>query len=102
MKMISLKNRRIVLDQILFYKILNGHLNTSLKTGFNTITRIHNTRFAPIYYWGNTSTNIDHFSVRIRLQRQHNESFRHSNILNQSLNKFKTYIMDNLPAEIWN
>lgn len=102
MNIISLKSRRIILDQLLFYKILNGLLNTSLKQAFNTNRHIHNTRFAPTFYWGRTSTNIDHFSVKVRLQRQHNELFSHSNIFNHSLNRFKAYIIDNLPAETWN
>lgn len=46
MNMISLKNRRIVLDQILFYKILNGLVYTSLQNEFIHHATVHITRFA--------------------------------------------------------
>lgn len=102
MNMISLKKRRIILDQILFYKIQNGLLKTSLQSHFIAHTPVYNTRFAPIFYCGNTATNIEFFSVRARIQRQHNEIFDRSNTFSQPLDSFKRSLMLKLPADNWN
>lgn len=100
MNMISLRNRRIVIDQILFFKIVNGITNTSFNHHFATHIPIHNTRFAPSFYWRNSTTNIKFFSIRDRLQRQHNELFRLPLVLNQPFSSLKRILLHSLPAGV--
>lgn len=65
-------------------------------------TPIYTTRFAPTFYWHNSSTNIEFYSVKSRLQRQYNTFFRHLDMWTLSIGQIKTRIMNCLPAECWN
>ena len=80
---------------------MNVNALSSLKNNLSINTPRIETRFTPVFYWNNASSNIELNSVSTRLQRQHNEYFRSVELTNLSLNKFKTMIMNRLPNENW-
>lgn len=101
MNLISLKNRRIILDEILLFKIMNNNALESLKNKITLHTTRIFTRFTPTFYWSNVTSNIEFNSVTTRLQRQHNELFRGITFTEQSLGEFKNKIIRKLPSENW-
>lgn len=99
MNLTSLKNRRLIMDELLLYKIMNVN---ALKTLRNKITinvpRIL-TRFAPTFYWNNASSNIEFNAITTRLQRQHNTYFINTPLAGLSISQFKNQILRKLPLE---
>lgn len=101
MNMLSLKSRRVVLDELLLYKIMNLNALESLRNKITINTPIRITRYTPTFYWNNVTTNIEFNSVTTRLQRQHNDHFRSIQLTGLSISNFKNKIIQNLPLENW-
>lgn len=92
LEMNSLENRRLMLDEIVLYKINAGSLVTPLKDtlSYYNINRV--TRQNQTFYLPPVTTNIEFFAPMLRLQRQHNDSFNNVQLDDPSLNAFKRYI----------
>lgn len=88
----SLENRRLMMDEIILFKINNDLLVTYLKDSIsyyriNRVTRLNQTFYLPP-----VTTNIEFFAPMLRLQRQHNDSFSNVQLNEPSLNAFKRYV----------
>lgn len=91
-----------MLDEMLLFKIMNVNALNLLRQNLTlNVPRIQ-TRFTPIFYWNTAISNIEFNSVTTRIQRQHNEYFRHIELTGQSINVFKNRILKSLPLETWN
>lgn len=101
LNMTSLFYRRLYFDELLLYKIISGKLNTNLIHSFNIHVPTRFTRFAPVFYVPSVSSNIEFFSLALRLKRQHNEYFTHIDLLENSLARTKQSIRSALPAGLW-
>lgn len=99
--MTALFYRRLYFDELLLYKIITGKLNTNLIHSFNIHVPTRVTRFAPIFYVPSVSSNIEFFSLALRLKRQHNEYFSHIDLLDNSLPHTKFLIRSALPSGLW-
>lgn len=94
LNMISLFNRRLMTDELLLFKILNGLAKTTLANSINTYMPIRQTRFTPIFYIPTSHTNIEYYSVALRIQRQHIEYFSDINLFNISIAQFKKSVLN--------
>lgn len=94
------KNKRIMLNEILLYNMTNVPVVTTFKNELDAFLPVYNTRYAPIFYWSNSCTNIELNATKTRLQRQHNEIFGTLQRSNPSISNYKAKI--NLPAKNWN
>lgn len=101
MGIISLKNRRIMTDEMWLYKIHNNYTKTKLKNEIILNIPRYNTRFTPFFYWDNSSTNLELNSILRRIQRSHNDHFRNLSLNEPSINKYKKQILKYLPNENW-
>lgn len=101
LNMTALFYRRLYFDELLLYKIITGKLNTNLIDSFNIHIPTRVTRFAPIFYVPSVSSNIEFFSLALRLKRQHNEYFSHIDLLDNSLAHTKSLIKSSLPSGLW-
>lgn len=97
----SLFTRRLYFDELLLYKITSGKLKTNLNESFNLNVPTRATRYAPIFYLESVSSNIEYFSLVLRLKRQHNDYFANIDLLENSLTRIKKSIKDSLPDELW-
>lgn len=92
LEMNSLENRRLMMDEIILFKINNDLLVTHLKDSIsyyriNRVTRLNQTFYLPP-----VTTNIEFFAPMLRLQRQHNDSFSNVQLNEPNLNAFKRYV----------
>lgn len=101
LEMTSLFYRRLYFDEMLLYKIISKNLNTNLTASFNVHIPNRVTRFAPIFYVPSVSSNIEFFSLTLRLKRQHNDYFGNINLLENSLSRVKLSIKSALPRGLW-
>lgn len=92
LKMMTLSNRRLLADEMLLYKIVNRRLRTTLENDINVHIPTRQTRFTPTFYLPHTSTNIEFYSVSLRIQRQHNEIFGSINLFENTISRFKKNI----------
>lgn len=99
--MTALFYRRLYFDELLLYKIVSNKLNTNLSQSFNIHIPTRITRFAPIFYVPSVSSNIQFFSLVLRLKRQHNEYFTHIDLMDASLASAKQSIKSALPPGLW-
>lgn len=101
LNMTALFYRRLYFDELLLYKIISNKLITNLNSDFNFHIPNRVTRFAPIFYVPSVSTNIEFFSLTLRLKRQHNDYFKDVDLLENSLAKTKNTIRSSLPEGLW-
>lgn len=101
MGMTALFYGRLYFDELLLYKIISNKLITNLTQSFNIHIPIRVTRFAPVFYVPSVSSNIQFFSLSLRLKRQHNEYFTHIDLLDVSLARAKQSIKSALPHGLW-
>lgn len=101
LEMSSLFSRRLYFDELLLYKIISGKLKTNLNQSFALNVPMRATRFAPIFYVPTVTSNIEFFSLALRLKRQHNDYFANIDLLNNSLSYTKRAIKNSLPDELW-
>lgn len=99
--MTSLFYRRLYFDEMLLYKIITNKLITNLINSFNIHVPTRVTRFAPVFYVPSVSSNIEFFSLTLRLKRQHNEYFTRIDLLDNSLARTKQSIRAALPVGLW-
>lgn len=99
--MTALFYRRLYFDEMLLYKIITNKLNTNLAQSLEIHVPIRVTRFAPIFYVPSVLSNIEFFSLALRLKRQHNEYFSNIDLLENSLAKTKNAIRSALPDGLW-
>lgn len=97
----SLFTRRLYFDEMLLYKVVSGKLNTNLIQSFNINVPLRTTRFAPIFYIPSVASNIEYFSLALRLKRQHNDHFSNVDLFDNSLPRTKNIIIQALPTELW-
>lgn len=101
LNMQSLYTRRLYFDETLLYKIVVKKLNTTLNHSFNINIPLRVTRFAPIFYVPSVSTNIQYFSLALRLKRQHNDHFSMVDLQDNHLKRTLASIKESLPNELW-
>ncbi len=97
LKMHSLESRRIEMDEILLYKIINGNIDSTLRSHihFNNPQRF--TRNQSIFYLPNLTTNYTSNSPMYRLQSAHDKYFSSLNLHETSISKFKRQVKDHFP-----
>lgn len=101
LSMTALFYRRLYFDEVLLYKIISNRLNTNLVESFNIHIPNRVTRFAPVFYVPSVSSNIQFFSLVLRLKRQHNEYFSHIDLHDISFTRAKHAIKSALPDGLW-
>lgn len=92
LEMNSLENRRLMLDEIVLYKIQNGALITPLRNSLNYYNINRVTRQRQTFYLPAVTSNIEFFAPILRLQRQHNDSFNNVQLDEPNLIAFKRYV----------
>lgn len=91
LELLSLFDRRMLTDELTFFKIYNKKIHTSL---FENITHYNaniNLRRRNLFYLPFVTTNIEYHSAINRMQRRHDEVFQNIELLNVSLDSFKRY-----------
>lgn len=97
----SLFTRRLYFDELFLYKVVSGKLNTNLNQSFNINVPVRTTRYAPIFYIPSVASNIEYFSLALRLKRQHNDYFSNIDLFDNSLSRTRITIHRALPNELW-
>lgn len=97
----SLFTRRLYFDELFLYKVVSGKLNTNLNQSLNIHVPVRTTRFAPIFYIPSVASNIEYFSLALRLKRQHNDYFANIDLFDNSLSRTRITIHRALPNELW-
>lgn len=92
LEMNMLENRRLMLDELVLYKIQNGIIKTSLRESLTRYNINRITRQNITFYLPAVTSNIEFFSPMLRLQRQHNDSFSNVQLDEPNLNAFKKYV----------
>lgn len=101
LNMLSLFTRRLYFDELLLYKIISNKLETNLIRAFNVYVPTRSTRFAPVFYLPSVASNIEYFSLTLRLKRHHNEYFTNIDLNDYSFSRTKKLILNSLPTELW-
>lgn len=101
LNMHSLANRRLFSDELLLYKIISGRSNTNLSSELTPYTPARLTRNAPYFYLRAVNTNVEMFSLVLRLKTQHNDYFNDIDLNNRSISAVKRAITYSLPSEEW-
>lgn len=99
--MISLRNRRLYFDELFLYKIITERVSVNLPNQFNFHVPFRITRYTPTFYLPSVATNVEFYSIILRLKRQHNESFSNIDLICNSISRTKRLIIDSMPPEIW-
>lgn len=94
LKMISLADRRTMLEEITLYKLINNNLSTTLVDKLIRHEPSRRTRHTPTFYIPSCSTNIEHNAPIYRMQRNHNDIFSDVDIFNVNLQALKTHMLD--------
>lgn len=102
MNLSSLYNRRLQTDEILLYKVVNGMINTNLAQSLKFRIPQRPTRTNATFYLPFVTSNLEYYSLSLRLQRQNNEHFISLDLINVSMGRAKEQIKRLLPAERWN
>ena len=84
LKMQKLSVRRIGIDELYLFKIINGHVTSDLLDKFEFATNPFNLRTIPTFRLPAHSTNIRFKCPSFRLQHSHNQSFSQVNIVSHS------------------
>jgi len=94
LKLRSLETRRLENDEIMLYKLIHNHVDSTLgqKISFYQPTRF--TRQDSIFYLPNMVTNYQENSPLYRVQRNHDLFFRNLNIIGSNLLSFKKLVKD--------
>lgn len=92
LEMMSLYDRRIATDELVFYKLINRKLDTSISDRITNRNIYVHLRRANQFYPPFASTNIEYHSALNRMQRKHDELFTGIDIHENSLNSFKGYV----------
>lgn len=102
MKMTSLYNRRLQGDEILLHKIVNNKILTNIAQSLNFHIPSRTTRTNATFYLPFVTSNMEYYSLSLRLQRQHNDHFISLDLIHMSIGKVKKLIGRLLPGERWN
>lgn len=101
LNMVSLYHRRLFIDELFLYKIVSRKIKTNLIDSVLFHVPNRPTRFTPIFYLPAVTSNIEFFSLVLRLKRQHNENFSNIDLMENSLSIIKKNIEKSLPQEMW-
>lgn len=102
MNLSSLFNRRLQNDELLLYKILHGSVITNIAQSLNFRIPQRTTRTNATFYLPFVTSNMEYYSLSLRLQRQHNDYFISIDLLNLTIGRVKEKIGKLLPSERWN
>lgn len=97
----SLANRRLLADELFLYKTISGKINTDLSSHLVPHIPSRFTRNSPFFYVRAVNTNVEMFSLILRLKTQHNEYFDSVDLNHHSLTSVKHSIVSALPHEQW-
>lgn len=100
LNMVSLYHRRLFIDELFLYKIVSQKIKTNLIGNFTVHIPNRTTRFTPVFYLPAVTSNVEFFSLVLRLKRQHNENFSNIDLLGNSLAFTKHNIIKSLPQEM--
>lgn len=96
LEMFSLENRRLLTDELVLYKIMNNHLNTSLNESITLNHPFMRTRQNVTFHLTPVTNNVQFFAPILRNQRQHNECFNEIQLNEPNFNAFKRYVSHEL------
>lgn len=94
MKLMSLANRRLLMDELFLYKLINRKIESTLIDSLNFHVPSRDTRTRNTFYIPFVSSNLEFFSLSLRLQRQHNDNFMQINLLEQSVERTRKKIIE--------
>lgn len=94
--LLSLYDRRIASDEIVFYKLCNNILSSNISNNIVRRNSYVNLRRRTQFYPPFASTNIEHHSAYNRMQRKHDELFGNIDLNTQPTNAFKRYVIHEL------
>lgn len=89
MNLSSLCNRRLQADEILLYKIINGLIKTNIHQSLTFRIPHRSTRNNETFYLPFVTSNMEYYSLSLRLQRQHNDHFITVDLLNTPIGRAK-------------
>lgn len=92
LKLRSLETRRLENDDIMLYKLINNHVDSSLcqQINFHQPSRI--TRHVSTFYLPKMATNYQENAPIYRIQRNHDFYFKNLNIIGSNLNLYKKLV----------
>lgn len=90
--MLSLETRRIQMDEMLLYNIVNGKLNTTLSSLITLNRPQRLTRNPPIFYLQAPIANYVAHAPMYRIMHHHNTIFPNINIVNPNYRVFKSTV----------
>lgn len=97
LELISLEDRRRLIDETNLYKIKNGALCLSVPHDFQ-LNSIRLTRNSRTFYLPFVTTNVEYHSPLLRMHRQHMDIFNNINLNEPNLNAFKRYALHEIEA----
>lgn len=92
LKLRSLETRRIVNDEIMLYKLIHNHLDSSLSERLSFRTPARLMRHESIFYLPKMVTNYQHNAPIYRIQRNHDYYFQSLNIIDTRPYAFKKMV----------
>lgn len=101
LNMTSLYNRRLYFDELFLYKIVSERINLNLGPQFQFYTPFRITRFTPSFYIPSVTSNVEFYSLPLRLKRHHNECFANVDLISNSIHCTKRSIIESLSHELW-
>lgn len=94
LKLHSLQHRRLENDELVLFKIIHHHIDTSLvyKLSFHHYNRFNRHTKSRLFYLPNISTNIEENSPIYRIQNHHDDHFSNLNLMDDNLYSFKKLV----------
>ena len=94
LKLHSLESRRLENDEIMLYKLIHNHVDSSLCQQISIHQPARTTRQVSIFYLPKMVTNYQENAPIYRVQRNHDLYFRNLNVIGSNLYSFKKLVKD--------
>lgn len=92
LKILSLEDRRSIIDELTLYKIHMGIMITTQNDSLNFHTRTRPTRQTNnVFYLPFVTTNVEYFAPLLRMQRNHDLVFSNLDLNDRCFAAFKRY-----------
>lgn len=92
LKLHSLETRRLINDELVLFKVMHQHINTTLYQKLSFHQPVRNTRQNRVFYLPKMTMDYQKNCPLFRLQSHHDEYFSNVNIFPVNLAKFKRLI----------
>jgi hypothetical protein len=96
LNLLSLDNRRLMLDDVLLYKIVNFKVETNMLSEIRLYTPAYNTRTGQLFLPKYSRTNLGFANPLSRIQRSHNDLFNSLDLFALSLRQYKLCLVNTI------